>query len=138
MDLFAAGLLSITILTICGICFFILICAIQPTILRFDSFFLRRSLLLLHRLSFRYYQQRTRARSLIIAKTHRSSDSIRRKSSTNDAEQRAYLKILERSVRTGRPIQEEENANKQWRPCDFLSRYISTPRTSTSANVQHV
>lgn len=136
MDLFAAGLLSITILTICGICFFILICAIQPTILRFVTrFFI--IIIVSFFFPFSYYHQRTRARSLIIARNHRSNESIRRKSSLNDAEQRAYLKILERSVRTGRPIEEEES-KQQWQTCDFLSRYIQNHRTSTNSIVQHV
>ncbi|CAF3405256.1 unnamed protein product [Rotaria socialis] len=97
MDPFAVILLTITIFTICGICFFILICAIQPKRLQ-------------------YFQRKTNRTYHITApeKEHATHNDVNTnniglstKSLSNDLDKRAYLKVLEKSLRTGRTIQDE-------------------------------
>ncbi len=61
-----------------------------------------------------------------------------------DCDRRDYLKILERSVRTGRRIQEEKDqitkirTDSHTRSFDFLRQYINKhrPSTTTTTNIQ--
>ena len=51
-------------------------------------------------------------------------------SSANNREKRAYLKSLERSLRTGRPMQEDDNNDhheddSQSTPLKFIRHYIN-------------
>ncbi|CAF1003282.1 unnamed protein product [Rotaria magnacalcarata] len=90
-------LLTITIFTICGICFFIFICAIQSKFLH-------------------YFQRKTNRTYHITAseKEHETHNDVNTnniglitKPLSNELDRRAYLKVLEKSLRTGRTIQEE-------------------------------
>ncbi len=60
--------------------------------------------------------------------------------SLNDQDKRAYLKILERSVRTGRSIQDEKNNNynikndSQSNSLYFFRQYINKHLSSTTNN----
>ncbi|CAF2782935.1 unnamed protein product [Rotaria sp. Silwood2] len=112
MDLFAIILISVTIFTICGICIFIFICALQPKILRY-----------FHRKTNRtYYITASKKQHEIQNDFNINNFDLPTKSISNDLDKRAYLKILERSVRTGRSIQDEKD-NK-----------INTTMTNTTNN----
>ncbi|CAF0818715.1 unnamed protein product [Rotaria sp. Silwood1] len=110
MDLFAVILITITAVTICGICLFIFVCAFQPK-------FLRK----LHGKSNRTYQDTDSNISSTENEDHSSiksldlaleSNDLAKENSTlpNGRDKIAYLKALERSLRTGRRIQDDEDS----------------------------
>ncbi|CAF1299249.1 unnamed protein product [Adineta steineri] len=131
MDVFAVSLITVTILTICGICLFILICAVQPKVL--------------------HYLHKRRERTYYITALQRINDAeddlnltcldLQRKSSTSDENRRAYIKILERSIRTGRSIQDERDndvigdnprLNSFYLLRRFINQYLSRTRPTTT------
>ncbi|CAF1629050.1 unnamed protein product [Adineta ricciae] len=98
MDVFAVILITLTILTICGICLFIVICAVQPRILHY-----------LHKRRERtYYITALKQINEAEAELSIACSNPERKSSTSDHEKRTYLRILERSIRSGRCIEDEK------------------------------
>ncbi|CAF0823223.1 unnamed protein product [Adineta steineri] len=136
MDLFAAILISITAVTICGICLFIFVCALQPR-------FLRK----LHGKTSRAYQDAesngsvnknednlsTKSLDVAMQSTERASDDLSTSPPSNDREKKAYLKALEESLRTGRPIKNDEedtdptnNQNtSRLNPLNFIRHFIN-------------
>ncbi|CAF0995956.1 unnamed protein product [Rotaria sordida] len=118
MDLFAVILISITILTICGICLFILICALQPKIIRY-----------FHRKTNKtYYITSSKKENEIQNDFNMNNFDLTTKSISDDLDKRAYLKILERSVRSGRRIQDEKD-NKN---------HTTTTTTNNNNNNPHL
>ncbi|CAF1602917.1 unnamed protein product [Rotaria sp. Silwood1] len=118
MDLFAVILISITILAICGICLFILICALQPKILRY-----------LHQKTYRtYYVEASKKDNDIENDLNINNFDLATKSISQDLDKQTYLKILERSVRTGRQIQDEKNKKIH------ITTPIPTPNTANYHN----
>ncbi|UJR36126.1 hypothetical protein I4U23_028861 [Adineta vaga] len=125
MDLFALILITITAVTICGICLFIFVCAFQPR-------FLRK----LHGRTSRAFQdtesnvssnkneENLSIKSLDLASTATSVAGI-------DRDKKAYLKALERSLRTGQPIQNLEDNDSindnlsHSKPSNSISRFIN-------------
>ncbi|CAF1045574.1 unnamed protein product [Adineta ricciae] len=126
MDLFAVILITITAVTICGICLFIFVCAFQPRLLR-----------KLHGRASRTYQETDSTvssekieetlslKSLDLASTSASTHNLER-------DKKAYLKALEQSLRTGKPIQDPEDddpinerTTSRLNPLNFLSRFIN-------------
>lgn len=97
MDLFAIVLVTLTLLTICGICLFIFICSLQPRVTHY-----------FHRKTERTYYI-TAPRKLTQVNHHHNYHPNRLSVISTDRDKRMYIKILERSVRTGRSIQHERN-----------------------------
>ncbi len=62
---------------------------------------------------------------------HRDSITSRISIASINSDKRAYLKILERSVRTGRRIEDENETNS----CSYLRQYINKHLSSTT-NIQ--
>ncbi|CAF2400355.1 unnamed protein product [Rotaria sp. Silwood2] len=131
MDLFAVILITITAVTICGICLFIFVCAFQPK-------FLRK----LHGKSNRTHQDSDSNISFDENDDHLSVKSLdlafesnnltkENSSLTNGRDKTAYLKSLERSLRTGRRIQDDEdnennNKTKSYsNPLNCLRHFIN-------------
>lgn len=134
MDLFAVILVTITAVTICGICTFIFVCAFQPR-------FLRK----LHGRAIRTYQETDSTNSSNDNRDDlsvKSADLVveitddRPTTHVNGRDRKLYLKSLERSLRTGRRIQDpnsdEQSTETRWnfiRHC--FNKYIRR-KTSTT------
>ncbi|CAF0794714.1 unnamed protein product [Rotaria sordida] len=141
MDLFALILITITAVTICGICLFIFVCALQPK-------FLRK----LHGEADRAYQEtdsnespnenedRLSIKSLDLALE--SSDLTKENSSQpNSRDKAAYLKSLERSLRTGRRMNDDDdndNNNKTEsysNPLNYIRHFINKRIRRRTSNI---
>ncbi|UJR09968.1 hypothetical protein I4U23_014192 [Adineta vaga] len=131
MDVFAVILITITILTICGICLFIVICALQPRILHY-----------LHKRRERiYYITALKQINEAEADLNMACLDLERKSSIVDQDKRTYLRVLERSVRSGRCIEDEKARYDRKSDTSltsffylrrFINQHLSPTRTITN------
>ncbi|CAF3330648.1 unnamed protein product [Rotaria socialis] len=141
MDLFALILVTITAVTICGICLFIFVCAFQP------KFFPK-----LHGEPNRIYDETdsnatpndndddlsVKSCEVVVESANLTQDSS---TQSNGRDKKAYLKSLERSLRTGRRIQDEEDNDQSESRSGpfyfirrFINKYILRRTSNTDAN----
>jgi hypothetical protein len=93
------------------------------------------------------YLRRKRSKTYYITASKKLNDvdgglDLPRKSSLNDQDKRIYLKMVERSVRTGRRIQDEKDYNYNIKNDSHsnsfycLRQFINKHLSSTTANIQ--